>query len=72
MKKQTFNVYCAFNLIYTFPGKELVQDPGGDEGEFEPRDRAIEKLQKELTEYLRLKYELDPVRCTTSYEGLLD
>jgi len=72
MKKQKFSIYCSFDLTYTFPGKELVQDPDGHEGDMEPRCRAIEKLEAELADCLRIKFPgAGDVRCFTDSEYAL-
>jgi hypothetical protein len=52
----TYMVTCSFRLQYSFVESEVEQDPGGDEGELQPTDKALRVLEKDLTEILGQDY----------------
>ena len=52
----TFTVMCSFNIQYTFTESEVEQDSGGDVGEFQPTDKALRNLEKELNKKIGQHY----------------
>lgn len=52
----TFTVMCSFNIEYTFNESEVEQDPGGDVGEFQPTDKALRNLEKDLNKVIGQHY----------------
>jgi hypothetical protein len=48
-------------MQYTFTSDEVQPDPGGDETDFEPKDEALEALERELEGYLSENYPVTDV-----------
>ena len=49
-KRYTFTVTCSFTMQHTFDESEIEPDPGGNETDVEPTDRALLALARELEE----------------------
>jgi hypothetical protein len=67
----TYNVICSFNLQYSFTESEVEQDPGGDEGDFNPTDKAIRTLEKDLQETLGHNYAITKFEAYAESDELL-
>ena len=69
-KKYTFTVCCTFNVQFTFDESEVEPDPGGDETDVEPKDEALETLEREIESYLSEQYGVFDFDASTD-SGLL-
>ena len=58
----TFVVHCAFSMQFTFPRREVDYDRA-DVSTAEVKGRALERLEKELRDYLGLHYAIDDTEC---------
>jgi hypothetical protein len=70
-KHYTFDVYCTFKMQYTFSADEVQRDPGGDETDFEPKDEALEALERELEGYLSENYPVADVDASADSNSFL-
>jgi hypothetical protein len=70
-KKYTFQIYCTFKMQYTFTGDEVQQDPDGDATDLEPKDEALNALQRELEEYLAENYPVSQVDASADSSAFL-
>jgi hypothetical protein len=70
-KHYVFEVYCSFKMQYTFSEQEVQRDCGGDETDFEPTDKALEALQRELEEHLSSDYGCMDVHASADSDSLL-
>ena len=48
----TFTVVCSFSMQYTFSEDEVQPDTGGGDGDFEPTDDALLRLEKNIEQEL--------------------
>ena len=62
---------CSFNLRYSFTESEVEQDPGGDERDFSPTDKAIRTLEKDLQETLGQNYVITMFEAYAESDELL-
>ena len=62
---------CSFNLQYSFTESEVEQDPGGDEGDFNPTDEAIQTLEKDLQKTLGDDYVITKFEAYVESDELL-
>lgn len=58
MKKYQFCVSVSFDINVDFSRRELQQWPEGNEGELEPKDVVMEKLEDRLTELISSEFNL--------------
>ncbi|MBI1918905.1 MAG: hypothetical protein HYS12_29805 [Planctomycetes bacterium] len=70
-KNYTFYVYCTFRMQYIFNEDEVQRDPGGDETDFEPKDEALEALERELAEYLSETYPVTDVDASADSNSFI-
>ena len=55
-KSYTFNVTCKFSFQHMFSESEVMREPGGDTGDFEPTEKAHRELWDELAAFLESEY----------------
>ncbi len=70
-KIYTYNVICSFQTQYSFTESEVEPDRGGDEGNFEPTEKALDRLCKEFTEYIGCNYGIDKFQAFADSDDLL-
>ena len=58
----TFLVHCGFSMQFTFPREEVHCDPAKPQAA-EVTARALQRLEKELRDYLAVHYAIDDVQC---------
>jgi len=58
----TFVVHCGFSMQFTFPREDVDCDPA-DIRAAEVKGEALQRLEKELQDYLGLDYAIDGVEC---------
>ena len=69
-KLLTFDVGCTFNLTFTFNQSEIEPDPDGSDGDFEPTEKAMRLLEKELSEYIGFNYVINNFEAFTESENI--
>ena len=70
-KSYIFRVHCTFTMQYTFNEDEVQRDPGGDETDFEPKDEALEALEREMEQHLSGIYSVSDVDASADSNSLL-
>jgi len=70
-KRYTFNVTCSFTMQHTCDESEIEPDPGGNETDVEPTDRALLALARGLEELLSTHYPVSDVDASSDSEMLL-
>jgi hypothetical protein len=70
-KIYTYNVICSFNLQYSFTESEVENDPGGAETDFNPTDKALKTLEKDLRETLGQNYAVSNLEAYAESDSLL-
>ena len=71
-KRYTFALSFSGDVAVTFSKKELQQQPDGREGDLEPRDAVMERIQQRLTELISQEFSLiDSLRVITDSDMLL-
>lgn len=70
-KFYTFNVSVSFEMQFTFGEKEVQPAEEGGENDFEPTEKALADLEKELNEYLSQNYIIDKLESVTDFDSLL-
>jgi hypothetical protein len=70
-KRYTFSVVCSFTMQHTFDESEIEPDPGGNESDVEPTDRALLALACELEELLSTHYSVFDVDASSDSDSLL-
>jgi hypothetical protein len=64
--KHKFLVSCEMTIPYTFPARDVQQQPDGNEGDMEPTDDALEAMAVKLVNHLRKEFKgIDRVRLVT-------
>jgi hypothetical protein len=67
----TYDVICSFNLQYSFTESEVEKDPGGDEGDFNPTDKAIRNLEMDLKQTLGHNYAISNFEAHAESDDLI-
>ena len=72
MKQYTFSLSVSCHLALTLTEKELQQSPEGREGDLEPNDAVIEKIEQRLTQLISQEFQLmDRIKLHTDGDLLL-
>jgi len=70
-KLYTFSVSISFVMQYTFTHKEVQPAEEGREGDMEPSDKALAKLERDVQDHLGLNYPVDGVQAWADFDSLL-
>ena len=72
MKRYTFRLSVSCHLALTLSRKELQQWPDGREGDLEPRDDVMDRIEQRLTELISQEFDLtDRISLYTDGDLLL-
>jgi hypothetical protein len=70
-KLYTFNVSFSFEMQFTFPSSDVQPAEEGGKNDFDPTDKAITALEKEVENYLAQVYPVTNVQAFADFDSLI-